>query len=146
MGTTDTARIEIAPGVAVRADELTFTNSRGGGPGGQHVNKVSTRVTLHFDVDASPSLDGSQKARLRERLATRITQRGILRVVCQRHRSREANRREALERFVELLARALARRARRHATRVPGGERRKRLSDKKRRGDVKRLRRSTGDD
>jgi len=123
--------------LTIPAAELAFTTSRSGGPGGQHVNKVSTRVTLHFDVDRSPSLSDEQREVLRRRLATRISKDGRLRVVAQRHRSQAANRDEAVERFVALLRAALAPRTPRRATRVPVGERRRRVDDKRRRAEVK---------
>jgi ribosome-associated protein len=100
--------IEIAPGLAIPDAELAFAASRSGGPGGQNVNKVATKVTLTFDVAASPSLTDAQRDRIRARLATRISKDGVLQVVSQRHRTQGANRAAALERFVELLRHALA--------------------------------------
>src|SRR5262245_23694844 len=86
---------------------VRFEYSRSSGPGGQHVNKVETRVTLLFDLVATTDLTAEQKARVRERLAARINREGLLRVVSQRHRSREQNRQAALERFAELIEAAL---------------------------------------
>ena len=126
--------------VSIPEDELVFTASRSGGPGGQHVNKVSSRVTLRFDLDASPSLTESQKHRVRRRLATRVSRDGVLRVVCRRHRSQLANRREATERFAELLRGALQRLRRRRKTTVPAATKRRRLADKRHRGELKRRR------
>ena len=124
--------------------ELRFTYSRSSGPGGQNVNRVETRVTLLFDVLGSPSLTEGQKRRIESRLATRINKEGILRVVSQRHRTREANRRAAAERFEELLAGALRRERPRRKTRVPREARRRRLEGKRRRGQLKRLRTRPG--
>jgi len=124
----------------IGADELRFTYSRSSGPGGQYVNRVETRVTLLFDVAGSPSLTDEQKRRIRRRLATRINKEGVLRVVSQRHRTREANRRAAVERFEELLAEALRSRRPRRKTRVPEGAKRRRIVAKRRRGEVKRSR------
>ncbi len=124
----------------VAEDELRFTYSRSSGPGGQNVNRVETRVTLLFDVFGSPSLSEGQKRRIASRLATRINKEGILRVVSQRHRTREANRRAAAERFLELLNEALRRQRPRRRTRVPRKARRRRLEGKRRRGELKRLR------
>lgn len=130
--------IEIDDTLSIPESELVLTTSRSGGPGGQHVNKVETRVTLHFDVDGSPSLTDEQRERIRRRLPTRISKDGRLRVVCQRHRSQAANREEAIARFVELLRAALAPRRRRSETRVPKAQKRARLEDKRRRAEVKR--------
>jgi ribosome-associated protein len=124
----------------IGGDELRFTYSRSSGPGGQYVNRVETRVTLLFDVDGSPSLTDEQKRRIRRRLATRINKEGVLRVVSQRHRTREANRRAAIERFEELLAEALRSRRPRRKTRVPERAKRRRVETKRRRGEVKRSR------
>lgn len=120
--------------------ELRFEFSRSSGPGGQHVNRVETRVTLLFEVDASRALDAGQKRRIRERLATRINKEGVLRVISQRFRTREANRRAATERFAELLARALAPRRKRVKTRVPAAAERRRLEQKRRQSQIKRRR------
>ena len=112
-------------------EELRLSASRGGGPGGQHVNKVSSRIILRFDVAGSPSLSASQKKLIRSRLSTRISRAGELRVVCGRQRSQAANRREAVERFAELLRTALKRRKRRVATGVPQNERRRRFRNRR---------------
>jgi len=130
----------------IPVDELRFTYSRSGGPGGQHVNRVETRVTLLFDVDDSARLSDEQKRRVHRRLATRINKEGEMRVVSQRHRTREANRRAAIERFDELLEEALRPRTPRRKTRVPAAARRRRLEAKRRRGDLKRQRRGSADD
>lgn len=121
-------------------EELRFSASRGGGPGGQHVNKVSSRIILRFDVTGSPSLSVSQKRLIRKRLSTRISRAGELRVVCGRQRSQAANRREAAERFVTLLRAALKRQKPRIASRIPKNQRRQRLEAKRHRGQVKQRR------
>ncbi len=133
--------IEIDRQLSIPEEELRYITSRSSGPGGQNVNKVETRVTLLFDLDASPSLDDEQKERLRRRLRTRINREGVLRVVAQKHRTQGANREAARERFVELLRRALARAPRRKPTRVPAAVRERRLEEKRRRGRLKRERR-----
>jgi ribosome-associated protein len=132
--------IEIGDGVELRDDELAFATSRSGGPGGQNVNKLETRVTLRFDLAASPSLSEEQKARLRERLATRVTRAGVLHVTAQKHRTQAANRDAAIERFAELVRDALREETPRRKTRVPRAVRRRRLEEKKRRGLRKRER------
>ncbi len=121
-------------------EELSFTASRSSGPGGQHVNKASTRVTLLFDVAHSPSLTPDQAARISRRLANRIGRDGVLRVSAQQHRTQTANRHAALERFVSLLEEALAEQAPRLDTRVPRRQRERRLAEKRHRARLKRTR------
>ena len=94
-------------------------------------------MTLRFDLAASPSLSEEQKARLRERLATRITRAGVLHVTAQKHRSQGANREAALERFTELLREAMLEETPRKKTRIPRAVHRRRVEDKKRRGQRK---------
>lgn len=125
--------------------ELTFTASRSGGPGGQHVNKVATRITVTFDVLATPSLTAEQRARIVDRLGTRIDARGRIRVSCGRHRSQARNREEVVARLSALLARTLAVEAPRVATKVPAASKRKRLGDKRHRSEIKRGRSGTED-
>ena len=132
--------IEITPGLAIPDWEITYTASRSGGPGGQNVNKVNTRVALAFDVVGSPTLVPQQKARILERLATRISKDGVLQVVSQRHRTQAANRTAALERFVELLRMALARKAPRVPTRPNRVATERRVASKKLRGRLKQQR------
>jgi ribosome-associated protein len=132
--------IEVAPGLLIPDQELGFAASRSGGPGGQNVNKVSSKVTLTFDVAHSPSLSEAQRRRILERLATRITKDGVLQVTSQRHRTQGANREAAMERFVELLRWALAEEAPRVPTRVPRQARERRLDEKKRHSRTKRER------
>jgi ribosome-associated protein len=135
-----------APVVPIGEDELGFAYSRSSGPGGQNVNRVQTRVTLSFDVFDSPSLTESQKRRIATRLATRMNKEGVLRVVSQRFRTREANRRVAVERFHELLREALKRKRPRRKTRVSREAKRRRLEQKRRRGEIKRSRAKPGPD
>ena len=117
--------------------ELEFEFSRSGGPGGQNVNRVETRVTLKFDVAASETLAEFEKRRVRDALQTRINKNGVLRVTSQRHRTREANRRAAIERFEELIEVALKPQRPRVKTRVSKGAKRRRLDQKRRRSQIK---------
>jgi protein subunit release factor B len=94
--------IKITEQLYISENELKFTASRSGGPGGQHVNKVSTRITLSFDVINSHALSDDQKQLILRRLATRINRQGILQIAGQEHRSQTSNRNAAIERFVEL--------------------------------------------
>src|SRR5436853_3579933 len=99
--------IDILPGISIPEDELRFAASRSGGPGGQNVNKVSSRVTLTFDIQASTALSEAHKRSIMSKLATRVNKDGVLRVISQRTRSQDLNRSDAIERFVDLLREAL---------------------------------------
>ena len=132
--------LRIAENLAIPDDELTFTASRSGGPGGQHVNKTSSRVTLRFDVAHSPSLPEEARAKLLDALSGRIAADGTLRVVCQSSRSQYANRMAAGARLASLLASALVPVAPRVATKVPRAAKRNRIESKKHRGGIKRAR------
>lgn len=133
--------IRLTRSLVIADQEVTFEFARSSGPGGQNVNKVSTQVTLCFDLADSPSLTPSQKRILRGDLRTRINRDGILRVTSRKHRTQVANRRAARERFVELVAEALRPRKRRIKTKVPRAAREKRLQLKRMLGEKKRSRR-----
>ncbi len=132
--------IDVTAGVAIDESELRFEYSRSAGPGGQNVNKVETKVTVLFPLRTTAALSPEQRARVEERLATRVNKAGFLRVMSQRHRTRGANQQVAVERLVELLAAALAVDPPRTATRVPAGSRRRRLDSKRRTSQTKALR------
>ena len=132
--------IPINDDISIPESELSFSASRSSGPGGQNVNKVSTRITLRFDLEASPQLTDEQKARVRERLATRVSKDGVLSVSAQRERSQSANREAATERFAALLRAALEVDPERRPTRVPRGVDRRRLEEKRKRSRLKRER------
>ena len=132
--------IRINEQLSIAPEEITFAASRSGGPGGQNVNKVETRMTLRFDLAGSPSLSDEQRERLAARLATRVTKDGVLHVTSQKHRTQAANREAALLRFVELLEEALAEDKPRRPTRVSKAAKRRRLEAKRRRGEQKRER------
>jgi ribosome-associated protein len=133
--------IHLPGGAAIPESELTFSVSRSGGPGGQHVNKVATRVSVELDVEASRSLSEAQKQRIRTYLASRLTRLGRLRLSCGVHRSQAANRREVVERLRRMLEQALRPRRKRVATGVPHAERDRRREQKRRRSAVKGARR-----
>jgi ribosome-associated protein len=136
--------IRITNELLIPENEITFTASRSGGPGGQNVNKVSSRVTLSFDVSASTALSEEQKQKVARKLATRMNKAGVLRIVSQRTRSQEMNRADALERFVDLLSRALTPQRRRVKTRMPAAAKERRMEEKKKRTHVKQTRSKKG--
>jgi len=132
-----TPLIEITGTLLLPDSEVRFTFSRAGGPGGQNVNKVSTKATLWFDVENSPTLSGYQKNRIRQRLAGRVSKDGVLQVTAMQHRTQKANRDEALRRFAELLAAALVEKPLRKKTRIAAGVKERRLKAKKRNSMLK---------
>jgi ribosome-associated protein len=132
--------IKIGRGIFISEDELVFKFSRGGGPGGQNVNKVNTRVTVRFDAVNSGSFSDEQKGQILKRLASRADKDSVIRVVSRRYRTQKANRRAAVERLEELLRGALKKKAVRKKTRVPEAAKRERLEKKKRRGFLKKQR------
>jgi len=132
--------IDVGQGVTIPHEELAFSFSRSGGPGGQHANRSETRVTLWFDIARSPSLDEAQRRRLLERLANRVDREGVLQLSADSERSQAQNRALALERFRALVAGALQRPKRRKRTRAPRGANERRLKRKRARGARKALR------
>ncbi|MGD9852979.1 MAG: alternative ribosome rescue aminoacyl-tRNA hydrolase ArfB [Nitrospirales bacterium] len=134
--------IEISQSIVIPESELQLTAVRSRGPGGQHVNKVSTGMVLEFDLQQSAALNDRQKKRLVMKLGHRLSQQGILRLQAQRHRSQIVNKQEVMEKFVSLLQEALRPTKSRVPTRVPKRTREKRLTEKKQRSQVKGVRKT----
>ena len=126
--------------VTIPDAELEITTSRSSGPGGQHVNKTDTRVTVRWNLEASTQLSEAQRDRARRNLESRLTADGDLLVHCDTHRSQRRNRDEALQRLAALLRAALVPPKFRRKTRPSAASRRKRLENKRRRGDIKQSR------
>ena len=124
-------------------DEIGFSVSTSSGPGGQNVNRVRTRVTLAFNVLASPSLTEEQRARIARRLGSRLDKNGILRVRSQKHRTQGKNRAEALARLMGILNDALEETPERRRTRKPRAAEERRLEEKRRRSQLKKFRTRT---
>jgi ribosome-associated protein len=135
------AKIIINDTTAISAREIRITATRSSGSGGQNVNKVATRITLRFNVDASPSLTDSQKSLIRKKLAGQIAKNGDLVLHEERSRTQGANRKLAMDKFRQLIAGAVRKPRRRIPTTAGAGEREKRLREKKREGAKKQQRR-----
>jgi ribosome-associated protein len=134
----------ISPSIRIPFNEISFEFIRASGPGGQHVNKTSTAVQLRFHIVNSPSLPEDVKRRLMQLSGSRLTTEGELIITARRFRSQDANRRDALERLRSFLACAARPVRKRCRTRVPKASRRRRLTAKRMRGDVKKLRAKAG--
>lgn len=111
--------------------ELTFTTSRSSGPGGQNVNKVNSKVTLKFDVDNSVILTDEEKQIIKKKLASRITNEGVLLLHAQENRSQLQNREEVIEKFDHLLKKAFEKQKPRKKTKPSKGAVQKRIKQKK---------------
>lgn len=134
------------PRFVVPEPELEFRASRAGGPGGQHVNKASTRIEVLWDVVRSPTLDDDRRAKILAALASRIDAAGVLRVVAAERRSQLQNRRAARERLQALVDRALYRPPTRKPTRPPRVAKERRIKLKRHRGEAKQRRRRVRDE
>jgi ribosome-associated protein len=132
--------------VALDEAELIEQFVRAPGPGGQNVNKLSSAVQLRFDVIGSPSLPDDVRARLKRLAGRRLTTEGVLIIDAHRHRTQARNREDARERLFELIREASVAPKPRRATKPTLASRRRRVEEKRKRGEVKRARRrSEGD-
>ena len=133
--------IEITASLNLDESEIQFDFVRASGPGGQNVNKVSTACQLRFDVVNSASLPQEVKRRLMKLAGSRMTTEGVLVIEAKRHRTQEQNRQDALARLITLVQKALEKPKPRHRTRPTLASKKRRVEKKKRRGEIKRMRR-----
>ena len=131
---------------SIPEQDLQFPFVRASGPGGQNVNKVATAAQLRFDLAGTQALAAPVKARLRAIAGNRVNADGALLIMARNHRTQQGNRRAALSRLEELIARASVEPKKRHATRPTLGSRRRRLDNKRERKQIKRLRGRVADD
>jgi ribosome-associated protein len=132
--------IQITQSISISKREIEEHFIRSSGPGGQNVNKVATGVQLRFDAAHCPSLTEPARRRLAALAGGRMTQEGLLILDARRFRTQEQNRRDARDRLVELLRKALERPKRRYATRPSSASRGRRLESKRRKSITKRTR------
>lgn len=125
--------------------EVRYRTSRSSGAGGQHVNKVSTKVELTFDVDNSTVLSDEQKVIILEKLKNRISKEGLLTLQCDETRSQLRNKEIVFDRFFNLIEEALKPEKERKPTKPTKTSVEKRLKDKKKKSEKKDLRKPSGD-
>ena len=138
--------VVVAPGIHIPAAEIEVSAISGGGPGGQHVNKSATRVAVKWNVRTSRALRADQRERVLDKLASRLDSDGSIRIVAGEFRSQQQNRRAALERLQQVVARALIVPRARRATKPTYGSVQERLSTKRQRSQTKQQRRRPVDD
>ncbi len=129
--------IEVTPALWLDENELEFRAARASGPGGQHVNKSESAVELRFDVRKSPSLPNDVANRLMRLAGSRMTAEGVLIIFAQSHRSGLANRQDATDRLVELIAKAAEKPKPRKKTKPTKASKTRRLDSKGKRAGVK---------
>ncbi|MCF1191123.1 aminoacyl-tRNA hydrolase [Mangrovimonas sp. AS39] len=117
--------------------ELQFSAMRSSGAGGQNVNKVSSKVELRFDVEASLALNEEQKQSLFEKLQNKISNEGVLILQCDESRSQHKNKQLVIERFLAMIQQAFKKPKKRKPTKIPASVKRKRLDNKRKQSDKK---------
>ena len=124
----------------IPASEYKVVAVRLGGAGGQHVNKVSTRVELYFNVMNSSTLSDEQKTLILQKLKSKITDEGVLRITEDSSRSQHTNREAVIQKLYAIIAQALKKPKKRIAVKVSKAAKKKRVDNKKKHAEKKSLR------
>lgn len=137
--------IEVTPDVSIDENDISLDFIRSSGPGGQNVNKVASGVQLRYNIAAADTLPDEVKHRLYSTARKRITGEGVLVIEARRYRTQERNRQDAIDRLVDLVSKAAQAPTPRKKTRPTLASKMRRLDEKRRRGELKRLRRGEGE-
>ena len=132
--------LNIKDGITIPGHELEMTASRAGGPGGQHVNKASTRVTIRWNAQKTKALNEEQKERLLKNIENELTTEGDILVSSGASRSQAQNKNKALKVLARKIVKALRVPKKRMKTRTPKKVKEARLASKKNRGEIKKMR------
>lgn len=130
----------MTPEISIRDDEITLEFVRASGPGGQNVNKVATAVQLRFDARRTTSLPDDVRERLMKLAGRRLTDDGVIVIHARRKRTQGANRKDALDRLLELICRAAKKPAPRRKTRPTKASVERRIGEKRQQSKIKRHR------
>ncbi|MEQ9324634.1 MAG: alternative ribosome rescue aminoacyl-tRNA hydrolase ArfB [Polyangiaceae bacterium] len=132
--------LDIDGRVVIPGDDLTWTSVRSGGPGGQNVNKVATKVVLRFDLAGCRALSAAQKERLRNLASGRLDAEGAVIITSQATRNRVQNLADARDKLADLIRRCLVAPKKRRPTKPSRGAKRRRLNDKRKQSEKKKTR------
>lgn len=130
----------MSPAISAISSEFIFSASRSSGPGGQNVNKVNTKVTLHWDVTNSIELTDEQRETIKAKLKSHINKEGVLQLTSQEKRSQLQNKEDVVQKLERLLTKAFEKKKPRKATKPSKAAKQKRVLHKKQHGEKKKWR------